>query len=95
MCRWKVQLLCILLSGGAGEAGGWPLRTRTHLGENYLLLLTLSIHFSYQEKLYYPAKLNTASPLPSLATHWPGEKVGDDGFIVFSVPARWTQGLAL
>lgn len=56
------------------------------------------MYFFSEEKWCYAAKTNTAAPLPSLSTHRPGEKLGDDGFIVFSVPSRdaeWTQGAAL
>lgn len=78
--------------------GAWPLGNKALLGENYLLLVALLVYISSVKKNDVTQPSQTASPRPSLFTHRPGEKVGDDGFIVFSVPPRdggQTQGLAL
>lgn len=79
--------------------GAWPLQKKVPLGENYLLLLDPLAYISSVKKNDATQPRQTQPlPLPSLSTHRPGEKLGDDGFIVFSVPSRdaeWIQGGAL
>lgn len=68
----------------------WPLGNRALLGENYLLHLVPLAYYIFSVK-----KNDVTQPRE---TQRPGDKGGDDGFIVFSVPSRdvgRTQELAV
>lgn len=79
--------------------GARPLGNKAVLGENYFLLLAPLAYISSVKKngVTQPSQTQPL-PGPPLSIHGPGEKVGDDAFIVFSVLPRdagRTQGPAL
>lgn len=84
--------------------GAWTLGNKALWGENYFLLLAPLAHISSIKKNGVTQPSKTQPLLSSCTQHRehlsgrPREKVGDDGFIVFSVPSKnvaQTQGLAL
>lgn len=112
MCRWRKSwgmggraINAITMHAASFYFGGaWALGNKALLGENYFLHSAPLAYISSIKKngVTQPTKIQPLlSSYAQLREHLsgrPGEKVGADGFIVFSVPSKnvaHTQGLAL